>query len=243
MLAIYLKEIQTFFSSLIAYLVIGVFLLLLGLVLFVFPESSLLDYNYATLQPLFDNAPLVFLLLIPAITMRSFAEEQQQGTMELLATKPLRFWEIILGKYFAALSLALFALIPTALYYWTIYELGAPRGNLDSGAIAGSYVGLFLLAGVFAAVGIFASALVSNQIAAFVLAAFLGFLLLNGFDYFSQLPVFVGKGDDLVQMLGIQHHYRSLSRGVLDSRDLIYFLSLIVFFLAFTHLIWERKTR
>ncbi len=238
--AIFLKEINAFFSSLVGYLVIAVFLILLGLILFVFPESSLLEYNYATLEPLFENAPLVFLLLLPAITMRSFAEESQQGTIEMLRTKPVTLWQIIGGKYLATLALVLFSLIPTAIYYYTIYQLGSPKGNLDSGAIMGSYVGLFLLAAVFGAIGMLASSLTNNQIAAFILATFLGFLMLNGFDYFSQLPVFVGKGDDLIQKLGIQYHYRSLSRGVLDSRDLIYFLSLIFLFLSLTKASLER---
>jgi ABC-2 type transport system permease protein len=242
MIAVFRKEIAAFFSSLTAYLFTGVFLLLSGFVLFVYPPSSLLDSNYASLQALFDNAPLLFLFLIPAITMRSFAEEQQEGTIEFLATKPLPFSGIVYGKYFAALTLAVFALLPTLFYAWTVYELGAPRGNLDLGALAGSYIGLLLLAAVFTAAGIFASALVANQIAAFVLAALLCFLLLNGFDFISALPVFSGKGDDIVEMLGIQYHYRALSRGVIDSRDLLYFLSLIAFFLAFTHWIWDKRS-
>lgn len=241
MIAVFRKEIGAFFSSIVAYLFIGVFLLLTGFVLFVYPQSSLLDSNYASLQALFDNAPLLFLFLIPAITMRSFAGEQQEGTLEFLATKPIRFGEIVLGKYLASLSLAVFALLPTLVYAWTVYELGAPRGNLDLGALAGSYIGLLLLAAVFTATGIFASALAGNQIAAFVLAALLCFVLLNGFDFVGQLPVFSGKGDDIVEMLGIQYHYRSLSRGVLDSRDLVYFFSLIAFFLAFTQLFWSRR--
>ncbi len=241
MIAVFRKEIAAFFSSLVAYLFIGVFLLLTGFVLFVYPPSSLLDSNYASLQALFDNAPLLFLFLIPAITMRSFAGEQQEGTIEFLATKPIGFGEIVLGKYLAALSLGVFALLPTLVYVWTVYELGAPRGNLDLGAVAGSYIGLLLLAAVFTAVGLFSSALVSNQIAAFVLAALLCFLLLNGFDFIAQLPVFSGKGDDVAEKLGIQYHYRALSRGVIDSRDLVYFLSLVVFLLAFTQLVWRKR--
>ena len=241
MIAVFRREIGAFFSSLVAYLFVGVFLLLTGFVLFVYPPSSLLDSNYASLQALFDNAPLLFLFLIPAITMRSFAGEQQEGTIEFLATKPIRFGEIVLGKYLAALSLAVFALLPTLVYAWTVYELGAPRGNLDLGAVAGSYLGLLLLAAVFTAAGIFSSALVSNQIAAFVLAALLCFLLLNGFDFIAQLPVFSGKGDDIAEKLGIQYHYRALSRGVIDSRDLVYFLSLIIFLLAFTQLVWKKR--
>lgn len=235
MLAIYRKEINAFFSSLAGYMVLGTFLVLLGLLLFVFPGSSLLEYGQATLEPLFDNAPLLFLILLPALTMRAFAEERMHGTIETLMTKPLRSWEIVGGKYLAVMTLVFFSLVPTLLYYYTIYQLASPVGNVDTGAIAGSYIGLFLLAGVFAAIGMFASTWTSSQIAAFAFAALSGFLLLNGFDYFSELPVFVGRGDDLVQKLGIQYHYRSLSRGVLDSRDILYFLSLIALFLALTH--------
>jgi ABC-2 type transport system permease protein len=233
-LSIFLKEVNAFFSSLIGYIVIGTFLVLTGLVMFVFPESSILNYNYATLEQLFSNAPLIFLFLIPAITMRSLAEEQQSGTIEFLATKPLTDLQIILGKYFASLLLVAFALLPTLLYYYTVHTLGAPKGNLDSGAIFGSYLGLFLLAGAFAAVGLFASSLSPNQIVAFILGALLCAMLHWGFDAFSRLPIFTGKGDDIVQMLGINYHYASISRGILDSRDVIYFFSVIAFFIALT---------
>ena len=234
MWSIFTKEINTFFSSLIGYITIGVFLVILGLIMFVFPDTSLLEYNFATLDQLFDIAPMIFMLLIPAITMRFFAEENQQGTIELLATKPVTDLDIVLGKYFAALLLVLFALLPTLLYYYTVYQLGSPPGNLDSGAILGSYIGLIFLAGAFVAIGLFASSLTDNQIVAFVLAAFLGFLFFYGFFYLSKLPVFVGKVDDVVQMAGMDYHYNSISRGVLDTRDLIYFLSLIGLFLAMT---------
>ncbi|NUQ24525.1 MAG: gliding motility-associated ABC transporter permease subunit GldF [Saprospiraceae bacterium] len=234
MSSIYWKEINSFFSSLIGYIVIGVFLVVLGLVMFVFPDSSLLDFNYATLDQLFQVAPLIFLFLIPAITMRSFAEEQQTGTIELLVTRPLSDLAIVAGKLLASLTLVIFALLPTLLYYYTVYQLGSPKGNLDSGAIAGSYIGLICLASVFVAIGLFASSLASNQIIAFVSATFLCFLFYYGFDYFSRLPVFVGKVDDLVQMLGIDYHYQSISRGLIDSRDLVYFVSLVALFIALT---------
>lgn len=241
MFAIYRKEINALFSSLAGYMAIGVFLLILGLLLFVFPESSILEYNHASLDPLFDNAPLVFLLLLPALTMRSFAEERQQGTIETLLTKPLQPLHIIGGKYLAVLTLAFFSLLPTAVYYYTVYQLGSPVGNLDSGAIMGSYIGLFLLAGVFASIGIFSSTFTNNQIAAFVLAAFMSFLVFNGFAYFSELPVFAGRWDDVIQKFGIQYHYRSLSRGVLDSRDILYFMALILLFLSLTRWSLERR--
>jgi ABC-2 type transport system permease protein len=240
MVAIFKKEVHAFFSSLIGYLVIGVFLVLLGLIMFVFPDTSVLEYPYATMGQLFDNAPLIFLFLIPAITMRMFAEERQNGTIEFLLTKPVRKADIILGKYLASMTLVVFALLPTLLYYWTISRLGSPPGNLDSGAVLGSYLGLLLLAGCFTAIGLFASTLSTNQITGFVAATFLCFLLYYGFFFFSKLPVFFGRGDVLVQMLGIDFHYEAISKGVIDSRNVIYFLSVIGFFLFGTQLALER---
>ncbi len=241
MVYIYKKEIQTFFSSLIGYIVIGVFLLILGLIMWVFPDYSILSYNYATLDQLFFIAPLIFLFLLPAITMGTLADEQQSGTLELLVTKPLLDIEIVMGKFLASCTLALFALLPTLLYYYTVYQLGAPQGNLDSGAIMGSYVGLFLLASSFVAIGLFASSLTANQIVAFILAVFLCFFFYYAFFFLSKLPVFVGRLDDVVQMMGIEYHYASISRGVLDSRDLIYFFGLIAVFIYFTVLSLGRR--
>ncbi len=241
MVSIFFKEINTFFSSLMGYIVIGMFLVALGLVLFVFPDTSLLQYNYATLDQLFDIAPMIFAFLIPAITMRSFAEEQQTGTIELLATKPVSDLSIILGKFLASLALVTFAILPTLLYYYTIYQLGSPKGNLDSGAIMGSYFGLLFLGGAFVAIGVFASSLTNNQIVAFILATFLCFLIHWGFDLFSGLPVFVGKSDDIIQMLGMEYHYNSISRGIVDSRDIVYFLSVIAIFIMLTLISLERR--
>jgi ABC-2 type transport system permease protein len=241
MLTIFRREIHAFFSSPIGYIAIGVFLVILGMFVFFFPDSSILEYNYATLAPLFDTAPLVFMFLIPAVTMRLFAEEQQSGTIEFLSTKPLREMDIILGKYFAALVLVMFALIPTLLYWYTTYQLGSPKGNLDAGAILGSYLGLLMLAAIFTAVGVFASSLSSNQILAFLLATFLCFLLYYGFFYFSRLPVFVGRWDDVIQKMGIDYHYNSISRGLIDSRDVIYFFSVSALFLMMTLVSLERR--
>ncbi len=241
MLSVFQKEINAFFSSILGYIVIGVFLVIMGLVMWVFPESSILDYNYATLDQLFNIAPLIFMFLIPAITMRSFAEEQQNGTIELLSTKPIREMEIILGKFFANLVLLIFALIPTLLYYYTVHELGSPKGNLDAGAIIGSYIGLILLGACFVAIGLFASSLTNNQIVSFILATFLCFFFYWVFDFMSLLPVFIGKIDDVVQMLGINYHYVSISRGVIDSRDVIYFISLVAVFLMMTQVSLERR--
>ncbi len=241
MVSILRKEINTFFSSLIGYFVIGIFLVILGLMMFVFPDTSLLHYNYATLNQLFDLAPMIFMFLIPAITMRSFAEEIQTGTIELLATRPLSDFSIIMGKFLACWLLVAFALLPTVLYYYTVYELGSPKGNLDGGAILGSYIGLLFLAAVFVAIGIFASAVTNNQIVAFIMATFLCFIFYSGFWYISKLPVFVGKVDDVVQMIGIDYHYNSISRGVVDTRDVIYFLSVIALFIMLTLFTLERR--
>jgi len=234
MVAIYFREINAFFSSLIGYVVIGVFLVLMGLLLWVLPEYSILDSRFATLDTLFAMAPQVFLFLIPAVTMRSFAEEMQTGTLELLVTRPLSDWQIVTGKFLACLTLVIFALLPTLLYYFTVYQLGAPPGNLDSGGIFGSYIGLLFLAAAFVAIGLFASSLTQNQIVAFLLAAFLCFFFFQMFDLLSRLPIFFGKTDDIVQAIGIQYHYDSMSRGLVDTRDVVYFLSLIVLFLAAT---------
>ena len=234
MLQIFQKEINTFFSSLTAYIVIGTFLVIMGLMMWVFPSTSILEYNYATLDQLFSMAPMIFTFLIPAICMRSFAEENQTGTIELLTTRPLKDWEIVLGKYFAGVLLVAFALLPTVLYYYSVYQLGSPQGNLDSGAILGSYIGLLFLGGSFVAIGIFASSLTNNQIVAFILATFLCFFFYWGFFFLSELPIFVGRWDHIVQMLGIDSHYNSISRGVVDSRDVIYFFSVIIFFLFLT---------
>jgi ABC-2 type transport system permease protein len=241
MAAIFFKEINAFFSSLIGYIVIGVFLVIMGLVMWVFPDYSVIDGNYATLDTLFTMAPMIFMFLIPAVTMRSFAEENQSGTIELLVTRPVTDRQIVAGKFLACLVLVIFALLPTALYYVSVYQLGAPKGNLDSGGILGSYIGLLFLASAFVAIGVFASSLTNNQIVAFVLATFLCFFTYLAFDYLSRLPVFFGKTDDIVQSIGISYHYNSISRGVLDTRDLVYFISISAVFLAATVLSLGRR--
>lgn len=239
---IFIKEIRSFFSSLIGYMAMGVFLLLLGLMIWVFPDYSILDYGFAGLDAFFDLAPVVFLFLIPAVTMRAFAEEWQTGTYELLVTRPVTLADIIAGKFLAAWTLVILALIPTLLYWFTVYQLGSPIGNIDNGGTLGSYFGLVLLAGVFVAIGLFSSALTSNQIVAFLLGALLCFLVFWGFLYFSRIPLFVGKLDDQIQQFGIDYHYSSISRGVVDSRDLIYFLSITMAFLLWcAHIIHQKK--
>ncbi len=236
MLQILFKEISSFLNSLIAYVVIGVFLTGMGLLIWVFPETSVMDYGYADMETLFALGPYVFIFLVPAITMRSFAEEKKAGTMELLFTKPLTDWDIILGKFLASFLLVLFALLPTLVYYYSIYSLGNPVGNLDTPGIAGSYIGLLMLAGTFCAVGIFASCITPNQIVAFIVAAFLSFLLFTGFESISTLNLW--SADALqIKQLGILFHYQSISRGLIDARDLVYFLSMIFIMLSFTKLI------
>lgn len=241
MLSILKKEINLFFSSLIGYIAIGVFLLLTGLVMWVFPQSSVLDYGFATMDGFFMAAPYIFMILIPAVTMRSFAEEQQTGTIELLVTRPLTDLSIIMGKFWACFILVIFALLPTLLYFYTINQLGDPVGNIDAGGVAGSYIGLLFLAGAFVAIGLFASSITRNQIVAFVLAVVLCLFLYEAFGELSQLPIFFAKADDLVDQMGIGYHYSSISKGKIDSRDVIYFLSLIAAFVAMTKVSLESR--
>jgi ABC-2 type transport system permease protein len=236
MFYVFSKEFNSFLNSLIAYVVIGVFLTGMGLLMWVFPETSVLDYGYADMDTLFSLGPYVLIFLIPAITMKSFAEEKKAGTMELLLTKPLSDWQIIFGKFLAGFALVLFALIPTVLYYYSVFLLGNPVGNIDTPGIVGSYVGLTLLAGVFCAVGILASSLTANQIVAFILAAFLCFILFTGFESVSALSNAAGNAL-LLKQLGISYHYDSLSKGLIDSRDVLYFLSVIFLMLSITKLI------
>jgi ABC-2 type transport system permease protein len=188
MLAIYTKEINAFFSSLIGYIVIAVFLMVMGFFMFVVPDSSLLRFGYASLGPFFTLAPNVLTFIIPAICMRAFAEEKQTGAIELLVTRPLRDVEIIMGKFLACLTLVVIALIPTLLYYYTVYQLGAPVGNIDAGGTIGSYLGLVLLSMAFVAIGLFASSLTSNQIVGFLLALALTFFFYFGFDLVASIP-------------------------------------------------------
>jgi ABC-2 type transport system permease protein len=235
MYSIYLKEINSFFSSLIGYLVIGVFLTSIGLFMWVFSDTSVLEYNFAAMDQLFSIAPLIFLFLIPAITMRSFAEEKSKGTIELLYTKPITLTQIIYGKYLANLTLALFALLPTTVYYYSIYNLGSPQGNLDSGAIFGSYIGLFFLAGTFIAIGMLASTLTNNQITSFIFAAFLCFFFHWAFVYIARMPVFAASWDVFIEKIGINYHYNNISKGLIDTRDIIYFVSMIFVFLYATN--------
>ncbi|HAV24815.1 MAG TPA: gliding motility-associated ABC transporter permease subunit GldF [Bacteroidetes bacterium] len=240
MYSIFKKEIRSFLSSLIAYVVIIVFLLIVGLFTWVFADGNILAQGYASLDTLFFMAPWIFIFLISAITMRSFSEEINQGTFEILSTKPITDFQIILGKYLAAVCLVAFSVLPTLLYFYSVYQLGLPKGNIDMGATWGSYMGLILLGGCYASIGIFSSAATSNQIVAFVLGMFLCFFFYVGFQQISNLSLF-GGWDSFIQNLGIQYHYDSISRGVVDSRDLVYFGSLISFFLGLTYIVLDSR--
>lgn len=233
MFTLYQKEIRSFLSSLIAYVVMLVFLLAIGLFTWVLPDYNLFDYGYSNLDTLFSMAPWLFIFLISAITMRSLSEEKKNGTIELITTKPVSDLQLLLSKYFAGLTLVLFTLLPTLLYVYSVYQLGAPIGNLDTGAIAGSYIGLFFLGSCFVAVGLFASSVSENQIVSFVISMFLCFLFYNLFDLIADFKL-LGSWDSVVAGLGIQAHYESISRGVIDSRDLAYFLGFDIVFLSAT---------
>jgi ABC-2 type transport system permease protein len=228
------KDFRQFFSSLTGLIAIVVFLLLSGLLLFVFPDSNIFDFGYATLEQFFDLAPWILLLLIPAITMRSFSDEFKAGTYEILQTKPLSRWQIITGKYTGCLLVVIIALIPTLIYVFSVQAL-AETGGLDGGATAGAYLGLFFLSAVFVAIGMCCSSFTGNAVVAFIISAFACFLLYNGFNAISRIPAFASGADYYIEMAGIDFHYRNISRGVIDSRDVIYFGSIILFFLSITH--------
>ena len=240
MIAILKKEINSFFASPIGYLVIAIFLLINSLFLFLFKgEFNILDNGFADLSTFFLLSPWIFMFLVPAITMRSFSEELKQGTIELLLTKPISTFQIVMGKFLGALILIVMALIPTVLFVITIWQLGNPIGNLDTGAVAGSYIGLLFLAAAFTAIGLLASTLSQNQIVAFIVAVFLCFIMFYGFDGLAGLGL-TGVLFNL-ETLGLNYHYNSMSRGVLDTRNLIYFASVAVLFILLTKLKLNRN--
>lgn len=241
MFAILKKEIQSFFASPIGYLVIGIYLLANGLFLWVFKgEFNILDYGFADLSGYYFLAPWVFIFLIPAISMKSFSEEKKQGTLELLLTKPISSWQLVLGKYLGILSLVCLSLLPTILYIYTVYQLGNPVGNIDLGATMGAYVGLVGIAMIFSSVGLFTSAISNNQIVAFIIAIVLCFLLYFGFEGFAEYELF-GVSSFAIENLGVKAHFNSISRGVLDTRDIIYFISISAFFLFLTKLTLSKQ--
>ena len=225
------KEFNSFFAGPIAYLVIGLFLLMNGLYLWVFKDDfNILNAGFSDLSPFFYMAPWLFLFLIPTITMKSFANEFSSGTIEILKTNPISDWQIVLGKFSASLLLVVVALVPTLTYVFSINELGDPVGNLDFGSTIGSYVGLLLLATTYTAIGLFTSTLSENQIVAFILGVFITFFLFYGFDAISN-----SVGNNLsIKKMGINEHFKSISRGVIDTRDILYFLSVTIFFLYIT---------
>ncbi len=236
---LFLKEINTFFNQLTGYLLLTAFLVALGLVVWVFPETSVLEYGYADLEALFVYTPFVFVFLVPAITMRMIAEERKSGTWELLITSPLTNAQIILAKYLASVGLILLALLPTLIYYYSIVQLGDPVGNIDSAGFFGSFIGLILVGAVFAAIGLFSSSLTDNQITAFVIGVFLGFLLYFGLSALASL-----QRNDMalfVEELSLSYHYQSMGRGVIDSSNLVYFLSVIAALLVATGIMIRRK--
>ena len=241
MWALYKKEVNSFLSSLIGYIVICVFLLFVGLFMWVLPtDANVLDYGYADLSTLFTVAPWVFLFLIPAITMRSFADERSTGTIELLHTRPLSELQIILAKYLAGFSLVLLALLPTLVYYFSIHSLGDPPGNIDTGSMWGSYIGLVALGAGFTAIGVFCSSMSNNQIISFILAVFLCWALWLGLGTIGSYQ-FLGSWDHALITLGINSHYTSMSRGVIDTRDMVYFICLVGMFIMFTRTALESR--
>lgn len=227
------KELNQFFSSLTGYIAIILFLLINGVFLFVLNDSSIFEFGYASLDKFFELAPWVLMFLVPAITMRSLSEEFRAGTFEILKTKPLSSWQIVLGKYFSILIVLLLAIMPTIIYIISIKALSA-QGGIDGGGILGSYIGLFFLMAVFAAIGLCCSGFTSNAVVAFLISAFTCLILYFGFNALSKLPFFANGADYYIEMLGIDFHYRSISRGVLDTRDLVYFISIIFIFLLTT---------
>jgi len=241
MLAILKKEINSFFSSSVGYLVIALFLILNGLFLWFFKsEFNIFDYGFADLTPFFTLAPWILIFLIPAITMRSFSEEKRLGTLELLLTKPISGWHIVLGKYFGAFVLILLALIPTLLYVYTVWTLGNPEGNLDIGSTLGAYFGLLFLIAAYTSIGVFTSTLSQNQIVAFLVAVFLCFLLYFGFEGIANADFF-GDFNSLVENIGMKAHFDSIARGVIDTRDVVYFVSVTIFFLFLTVLQLKKR--
>lgn len=241
MFSILKKELRVFFSNATGYIVIGIFLILTGLFLWVIPgEYNILDSGYANVDGLFYLAPWLFLFLCPAVTMRLFAEEKQTGTWELLTTKPISKLHIALGKYLAGWVLVTLALLPTLLYYFSVWYLAEPMGNVDSGAFWGSFIGLLFLAAIYVSIGTFSSSLSNNQIISFVVAVMLSFFFYYGFEviasFFSS-----GQSIQILETLGIHSHYKSMSRGVIDSRDVLYFVLVCSGFLSAT--VWKIKKK
>ena len=241
MKALLKKEINSFLASVLGYIAITTFLVITGLFLWVFPiEFNILDFGYAQLDSLFIVAPFIFLFLIPAITMKSFADEKKTGTIELLMTKPISDLQIIGAKFWASFILFFISVAPTLIYYFSVYFLGFPKGDIDTGAVIGSYIGLLFIGAAFISIGIFASSISNNQIVAFLISIFISGFLFLGFDFIYDFALF-GEFDLLLKSIGMMEHYTSISRGLIDTRDIIYFLSIIALFLVFTKLSLESR--
>ncbi len=239
MFALFVKEIKNFFCSLTGYIVIIVFLLVNGFFLWLFPgQLNIPENGYATLSPLFFLSPWLFLFLVPSITMKLLAEEKQNGTIDLLFTRPLTEMQIIMAKYLAGLSLVLLSLLPTLIYFYSVSQLGSPPGNIDTGGTWGSYIGLFFLAAIYVSIGLFASSLSGNQIISFIIAVVLSFIFFKGFDSLGSL---FSQSENLINQFGINHHYESMSRGVIDSRDLVYHISVIALMLFATKVVLQSR--
>lgn len=238
---IYFKEIKGLLSSIAGYVAILIFLLASGLFLWVLPDTNMLDYGYATMEQFFNISPWLLMFLIPAVTMRSFADEYKGGTMEWLQTKPVTGLQVVLGKFSAAFTLVVITLLPTLVYVCSIKWLAVDAGALDAGGIIGAYLGLLFLAAAFTAIGMFSSSLTENQIVGFLIALFLCFLMYSGFEALSRVAAFRGGADYYLAMIGMDYHYNSMSRGVLDSRDIVYFMSILVGFLSATWVVVKRK--
>lgn len=245
-MTLYIKEIRSFLSSLIGYVAIGVFISLIGAFMWLIPSEStggmnVMENGFANIDPLFALAPWVYLFLIPAITMRTFSEEKKTGTIELLLTRPLSDFQIVMAKYFAGFTLVIISLLPTLIYYYTVSKLAADQHvGIDTGGMWGSYIGLLFLGAGFVSIGIFASAVSENQVIAFIIALLLCFFCYTGFEYIARSGLF-GRYDALVKSLGITEHYISMSRGVIDTRDMLYFVSVIAIFNISTKLVLQSR--
>jgi len=240
MWTVYKKEIRSFLSSLIAYIVMGVFLLATGLFMWVLEGSTVFDLGLASMLVMFQLAPYILIFLVPAITMRSFSDEKKYGTLELLVTKPVSEMSIIMGKFLASLSLAIVAILPTLIYYYSIYQLGAPVGNIDTGAMWGSYFGLILLAACYTSIGIFCSSFTENQIVALISSMALCFLFYQVLGLFGEIQWLNVIGKSL-GWFGLDYHYYSISKGVIDTRDILYFLGFSAFFIYSTKLVFQSR--
>lgn len=240
MYSLLLKEINGFFNQLTGYLVLGFFLIAIGLIVWVFPDTSVLEYGFADLEVLFAYTPYVFVFMVPAVTMRMIAEEKRNGTWELLMTAPMSTYQIVIAKYLASVILVIVALLPTLVYHYSIVQLGDPVGNIDSAGFFGSFFGLIFIGAVFTAIGIFSSSLTDNQIVAFVIGVFLSFLLYFGLTALTDLQT-MGQLSVFIENLSLSYHYRSMSRGVIDSGNLLYFLVLISVFLTATAYVIRRR--